>query len=103
MKLPEIVILDEKEKILHEKAKPVTEFPLAKEDQKKIEDMIKYLTMSQIEEYAEKYGKYYYNEKNGIVLTRANSRTLKALEKMQLIEIIEDGKSYTDMIKILNY
>ena len=55
MKLPEIVILDEKEKILHEKAKPVTEFPLAKEDQKKIEDMIKYLTMSQIEEYAEKY------------------------------------------------
>lgn len=55
MKLPEIVILDEKETILHEKAKPVTEFPLAKEDQKKIEDMIKYLTMSQIEEYAEKY------------------------------------------------
>ena len=55
MKLPEIVILDEKEKILHEKAKPVTEFPLAKEDQKKIDDMIKYLTMSQIEEYAEKY------------------------------------------------
>ena len=55
MKLPEIVILDEKVKILNEIAKPVTEFPLAKEDQKKIEDMIKYLTMSQIEEYAEKY------------------------------------------------
>ena len=65
MKLPEILILDEKEKILHEKAKPVTEFPLAKEDQKKIEDMIKYLTMSQIEEYAEKYPDIYQQRKNG--------------------------------------
>ena len=69
---------------------------------KSLEDAINEVE-KELQEYAEKYGKYYYNEKNGIVLTRANSRTLKALEKMQLIEIIEDGKSYTDMIKILNY
>ena len=55
MKLPNIKILDEKEKILHKKALPVTEFPISKEDQKNIEDMITYLTMSQIEEYSEKY------------------------------------------------
>lgn len=53
MKLPNIKILDEKEKILHKKALPVTEFPISKEDQKNIEDMITYLTMSQIEEYSE--------------------------------------------------
>ena len=69
---------------------------------KSLDDAINHVK-KELQEYAEKYGKYYYNEKNGIVLTRANSRTLKALEKMQLIEIIEDGKSYTDMIKILNY
>ena len=55
MKLPDIKILDEKEKILHKKALPVTEFPLSKEDKKNIDDMIKYLTMSQIEEYSQKY------------------------------------------------
>ena len=55
MKLPDIKILDEKEKILHKKALPVTEFPLSKEDKKNIDDMIKYLTMSQIEEYSQEY------------------------------------------------
>lgn len=55
MQLPNIKILDEKEKILHKKALPVDKFPISKEDQKNIEDMITYLTMSQIEEYSEKY------------------------------------------------
>ena len=47
-------ILDEKEKILHQVSKEVT-FPLSDKDKKVIDDMIEYLTNSQIEEKAEKY------------------------------------------------
>ena len=54
MKLPEINILDEKNKILRTQSKEVT-FPLSKEDKKLIHDAIDYLTMSQIPEYYEKY------------------------------------------------
>ena len=49
MKLPDIIILDEKDKRLHQKSHEVT-FPLTKEDKQMIQDMILYLTMSQIEE-----------------------------------------------------
>lgn len=54
MNLPDIKILDEKEKILHTKSKEVI-FPLAKEDKQKINDMIKYLKMSQNDTYIKKY------------------------------------------------
>ena len=54
MKLPNITILDEKEKILRQKSKDVV-FPLSKEDKKMIQDMIDYLTLSQIESEREKY------------------------------------------------
>ena len=54
MKLPEIHILDEKDKRLRLKSKDVI-FPLSKEDKKNIKDMLEYLKMSQIEEYREKY------------------------------------------------
>ena len=54
MKLPDIIILDEKDKRLHQKSHEVT-FPLTKEDKQMIQDMILYLTMSQIEEEREKY------------------------------------------------
>lgn len=54
MKLPEIKILDEKNKKLREKSLPVT-FPLSEEDKKIINDIITYLTMSQIERYYKKY------------------------------------------------
>lgn len=54
MKLPDINILDEKEKILHTKSNEVS-FPLSKEDKKIINDSITYLKMSQIKEYYEKY------------------------------------------------
>ena len=54
MKLPNIKILDEKHKILHEISKDVT-FPVSKEDRKLAEDTIKYLEMSQDEKIAEKY------------------------------------------------
>ena len=54
MKLPNIKILDEKHKLLHQKSKDVT-FPVSKEDRKLAEDTIKYLKMSQDEKIAEKY------------------------------------------------
>lgn len=54
MKLPNINILDEKNKILRTKSKDVS-FPLSKEDKDLIKDIIDYLTMSQIKEYYEKY------------------------------------------------
>lgn len=47
-------IIDEKDKRLRTISKEVV-FPLTKEDRKHIDDMIEYLTNSQIEELAEKY------------------------------------------------
>lgn len=47
-------ILDEKNKVLHQKSKEVT-FPLSNEDRKTIDEMIEYLTNSQIDELAKKY------------------------------------------------
>lgn len=54
MKLPNIKILDEKERILHQKSKPV-KFPLTKEYKEMLYDIIKYLEMSQDEKYIKKY------------------------------------------------
>ncbi len=54
MKLPEIKILDEKDKRLHEPSQEIS-FPLKKEDKKNIKDMLLYLKMSQIDEYREQY------------------------------------------------
>ncbi len=54
MKLPNLTILDEKNKILHQRSKEIT-FPMSDEDKQKLEDMLTYLEMSQIEKYSEKY------------------------------------------------
>ena len=54
MKLPNIVILDEKDPTLHKVSKDVV-FPLSKEDKKNIDDMLTYLEMSQIEKYEQQY------------------------------------------------
>ena len=54
MMLPKIRILDEKNKMLKMVSKEVT-FPLSQKDKQLIKDALKYLEMSQIEEYAEKY------------------------------------------------
>lgn len=54
MKLPNIKILDEKNKLLRKVSEEVT-FPVSLEDQKRIHDMITYLEMSQDEKIAEKY------------------------------------------------
>lgn len=59
-----------------------------------------------ITKYIEKMGKYYYNECQGIVLTRCSSKTLEKLEQYGLIEIIEDSKGQymgIDVVKVLNY
>ena len=55
MKLPNIKILDESNKILHEKSEDVV-FPLDSKTKKLIDDSLTYLEMSQIEEYSEKWG-----------------------------------------------
>ena len=54
MKLPNIKILDEKDKALRLKSQEVS-FPLSMDDKKTIKNIIDYLTMSQIKEYYEKY------------------------------------------------
>lgn len=54
MKLPNIKILNEKERVLHQKSVDAV-FPLKDEDKQLIKDMITYLTMSQIDEEREKY------------------------------------------------
>ena len=45
----------------------------------------------------------YEAEKEGITLTHASSNTLRALERMGLIEIIHDAGRGIDTIKVLNY
>ena len=52
-KLPNIKILDESNKVIHQKSNDVT-FPLKEETKKLINDALDYLEMSQIEEYSEK-------------------------------------------------
>ena len=54
MKLPNIVILDESNKILRKKSVDVS-FPLDESLKKTIEDCLVYLEMSQMEEYNTKY------------------------------------------------
>ncbi len=54
MSIPDIKILDEKNKLLHQKSKDVT-FPLDEETKKLIKDAMTYLELSQNETYSEKY------------------------------------------------
>ena len=54
MKLPNINILDEKSKILHQKSKEVS-FPLTNNYKKLLKDIIQYLKMSQNDTYIKKY------------------------------------------------
>ncbi len=54
MKLPDIKILDEKNKLLHKKSEEI-KFPMDKKDIDLLQNMLTYLEMSQIEKYSEKY------------------------------------------------
>ena len=84
MKLPEIEILDEKNKILHQKSKEV-KFPLTDKQKKDIKDMLLYLKMSQIEEYSEKY-----NLRPGMGLSYVQ---IGVLERIFVIcDEVEEGK-----------
>lgn len=83
-KLPNIKILDEKDKTLRKKSKEVT-FPLSKEDLKNINDMLEYLEMSQIEETRE-----YYNLRAGWGLAYIQIGIPKRI--FVLAQEIEEGK-----------
>ena len=84
MKLPDIKILDEKDKILHKKSEEVT-FPLDKETKKLIHDAMDYLEMSQIEEYSEKY-----NLRPGMGLAFVQLGQLKRI--FVIVNEVEEGK-----------
>ena len=83
MKLPNIRILDESNKILRQKSKDVV-FPLDEETKKLINDSLDYLEMSQIEEYAEKY-----DLRAGMGLSFVQIGILKRI--FVISEEIEDG------------
>lgn len=73
------------------------------------------LTKEEIDERVERwYNRYhenYYHEKyeetkNGMVLTHCNTKTLRKLEEMGLIKIIEDSTGTQfglDVVQVLNY
>lgn len=77
-------ILDEKNKILRQTSKEV-EFPLPEEDKKDIDQIIKHLTYSQIEEYAEKY-----NLRPGMGFAFPQLGKLKRI--IVIVHEYEDGK-----------
>ncbi len=91
-------ILDEKEKILHEKSKEVV-FPLDKEDKKLINEAHEYLRNSQDEELAEKY-----NLRPGMGLAFVQ---LGKLKRIFIISYKEEDGSFTEYTvinpKVISY
>lgn len=84
MKLPNIKILNETNKILHQVSKEVT-FPLDDETKKLIDDALLYLEMSQIKEYSDKY-----DLRPGMGLSFVQLGILKRI--FVISEEIEEGK-----------
>ena len=84
MKLPNIKILDESNKILRQVSKEVT-FPLDEETKQLIMDSLLYLEMSQIDEYIEKY-----NLRAGMGLSFVQIGILKRI--FVISEELEKGK-----------
>ena len=91
MKLPNLKILDEKDKILRKTSNNVA-FPLNDTDKQNIEDMITYLKMSQIEEYSKKY-----NLRAGMGLAYIQIGIPKRI--FVIVEELEDGE-FKDYILI---
>ena len=84
MKLPNIKILDEKDKLLRQVSKEVT-FPLSKEDKQLIQDALTYLEMSQMEEYNKKY-----DLRAGMGLAFVQLGVLKRI--FVVVEEVDEGK-----------
>ena len=86
-------ILDEKEKILHEKALEAT-FPLEKEDIKLINDAYEYLRLSQDEEKAEKKAtkKSSKKEEAPMIQNQAASTTLGDIDALAALKEQLEGK-----------
>jgi len=84
VKLPNIQILDEKDKRLRLISKEVT-FPLSFEDQQMIQDMLTYLKMSQIEEERVKY-----DLRAGMGLSAVQLGVLKRI--FVIVDEYEEGK-----------
>ena len=82
--VPDIKILDESNKVLHQVSKEVT-FPLDAETQKLIDDSLDYLEKSQIKEYSEKY-----DLRPGMGLSFVQLGILKRI--FVISEEIEEGK-----------
>lgn len=82
--LPKIKILDERNKTLRIKSKDAT-FPLSDKDKKLIKDALKYLEMSQNEEYEEKY-----NLRPGMGLAFIQMGVPKRI--FVICDEVEDGK-----------
>lgn len=80
-------ILDEKNKILRNVSKEVT-FPLTNEDKKLIKDALKYLELSQDEEYAEEH-----DLRAGMGLAFVQ---LGVLKRIFVISLLEDDGEYTE-------
>ena len=89
MKLPDIKILDESNKILRQKSNHVN-FPLDEKLKKLIDDSLTYLEMSQMDEYIEKY-----DLRAGMGLSFVQIGILKRI--FVISEELEDGtfKRYT--------
>ena len=77
MKLPDITILDEKNKLLHQRSKDVV-FPMDKNDKEMLHDMLKYLEMSN-------------NGNNNYILDNNNNYIIPGLN-----EEYDITKKYTD-------
>lgn len=82
--VPDIKILDESNKVLHQVSKEVT-FPLDAETKKIIDDSLDYLEKSQIKEYSEKY-----DLRPGMGLSFVQLGILKRI--FVISEEIEEGK-----------
>ena len=84
-------ILDEKNKILHEISKEVT-FPMEKKDINLINDILKYLKLSQNEDYANKH-----NIRPGMGLAFVQ---LGILKRIFIITLLNDNDTYTTHVII---
>ena len=82
--LPKIKILDEKNKMIRQISKEVT-FPLSDKDKELIANSLKYLEMSQIEEYSNKY-----NLRPGMGLAFIQLGVPKRI--FVVVDEVEDGK-----------